>query len=218
VHETERRKYDSPKRRAQAETTRRELASSARRLFAERGYAATTIESIAREAGFAVQTFYSIYGSKRNILFSLLDSMEIDADRTAYVEQIEAAVEDPHRQLQSIIQFNTVLFDRAADIIDTLRSAGTADPDLVWVWQQGEGRRLASERMVVEHWSASGYLKPGLDPEKALAILWSLTGPDTYRLFVTERGWSTTVFQDWLKETLALLLLKEPQDSNPDDV
>lgn len=208
---TERRKYDSPKRKEQADATRRELAASARRLFAERGYAATTIESIARDAGYAVQTFYSVFGSKRNVLFSLLDSMEMDADIASYADQITQAADDPYLQLRLIVEFNIVLFDRASDIIDTLRSAGTADPDLVWVWQQGESRRLAGESSIVEHWNANGYLKPGLDPERAIGILWSLTGPDAYRLFVTERGWSTEDFQEWLYVTLELLLLDDRQ-------
>jgi len=49
-------------------------------LFAEQGYAATTIESIARDAGLAVQTFYATFGSKRSVLFALLDEMEDAAD------------------------------------------------------------------------------------------------------------------------------------------
>ena len=41
------RTYNSPRRREQAATTRREILEAAQRLFEQRGYAATTMAAIA---------------------------------------------------------------------------------------------------------------------------------------------------------------------------
>src|SRR5258706_15698187 len=49
------------------------ILDAAQKLFAERGYAASTIESIASAAGVAVDTVYATFGSKREVLKSLLD-------------------------------------------------------------------------------------------------------------------------------------------------
>ena len=74
------RTYDSSRRRAAAEATRLRIAQCARRLFAKHGYGATSIEVIAREAGVSVPTFYVTYGSKRAVLFALLDAADAQAD------------------------------------------------------------------------------------------------------------------------------------------
>ena len=45
------RSYRSPRREAQAQETRALILASARALFTSRGYAGTTIEAVAAEAG-----------------------------------------------------------------------------------------------------------------------------------------------------------------------
>src|SRR5688572_15422015 len=65
------RPYDSPRRRAQAAATRRDILEAARRLFAERGYAATTMEAVAAEAGVALKTVYVAFETKSGLLRAL---------------------------------------------------------------------------------------------------------------------------------------------------
>src|SRR3954469_18835478 len=63
-----RRRYESPRRREQAAATRRQILEAAERLFAERGYAATTMAAIAGEAGVAVKTVYLAFETKAGLL------------------------------------------------------------------------------------------------------------------------------------------------------
>src|ERR1700716_2269558 len=58
-----------------AELSRTAIAAAARRLFQERGYNQSTMESIASEAGYAVQTVYFHFKSKAAILTRLLDEL-----------------------------------------------------------------------------------------------------------------------------------------------
>jgi len=67
------RRYDSARRKEQARQTRAAILEAAQRLFAERGYASSTIEAIAAEAGVAVDTVYASFGSKRGVLSKLMD-------------------------------------------------------------------------------------------------------------------------------------------------
>lgn len=62
------RKYSSPIRERQANQTRTNILDATQRLFLERGYAKTTVEAIAQEAGVAKQTVYAVFRSKNGIV------------------------------------------------------------------------------------------------------------------------------------------------------
>src|SRR5436190_23776005 len=62
------RVYDSRLRLERAEATRLAIAAAAGRLFAERGYAATSIEEIATAAAVGRATVFSSVGGKPELL------------------------------------------------------------------------------------------------------------------------------------------------------
>src|SRR5258705_9229793 len=62
------RVYDSRLRLVRADATRLAIAAAAGRLFAERGYAATSIEQIAAAAGVGRATVFSSVGGKPELL------------------------------------------------------------------------------------------------------------------------------------------------------
>ena len=62
------RRYESPRRRQQAAATRTQILESARRLFEEQGYAATTMAAIAADAGVALKTVYVAFETKSGVL------------------------------------------------------------------------------------------------------------------------------------------------------
>jgi AcrR family transcriptional regulator len=200
------RPYASPRRRAQALATRRRLAASARRLFAERGYAATTIEAIAQDADLAVQTFYATYGSKRAVLFALLDEMDQTADVPGLLQRLRQAGADWPRQLEALVDFNMRLFGSAIDVLEIVRSAGAADPDIAAVARAGDDRRRAGQAPVVHGWTEAGVLRVGLDATSAADILWGLTSPELFQLFVVRRQWPVARYASWLRDTLQRLL------------
>ena len=59
--------YHSPLRARQAAETRRTIVDAAIKLFGERGWAATTLPLVAAEAGTAVDTIYSAFGTKSGL-------------------------------------------------------------------------------------------------------------------------------------------------------
>lgn len=65
--------------------TREVLLETAERLFAERGFAATSVRDIVRDAGTSAPSLYHFFGSKENLV------VELVADRhTAYCDALEA--------------------------------------------------------------------------------------------------------------------------------
>ena len=67
------RRYDSGRRRAQARETRRAILDAARRLFLDRGYAETTVPSVAAEAGVSVETIYKAFANKVGLIKAVFD-------------------------------------------------------------------------------------------------------------------------------------------------
>src|SRR5947209_17326215 len=71
-------KRESPTKggRGQARTrlARRAVIDTARTLFLERGYAATTVEAISEHSDVPIATVYRLFSSKLGILNALLDT------------------------------------------------------------------------------------------------------------------------------------------------
>ena len=104
------REYDSTRRQAQANETRRHILEAARKLFMERGYAGATAEAIAAEAGVAAQTIYAIFKNKKRILVSLMNVSPATGveDHTPMPErpsvQAVSQERDQRRQLEMFAQ------------------------------------------------------------------------------------------------------------------
>jgi AcrR family transcriptional regulator len=207
AHAGARRPYDSPARRARADATRGRIVDAARRLFAARGYATTTIDAIAKAARVAVPTVYAVFGSKRAVLLALLDRIEADAQVSALADALKRAAGHPDRQLALFVDFEVRLFARGADVIGIARHAGHVDADLALLWRRGEARRRAGVAPLDRDWKRRGALRADLTVRQALDILWALTGADAYHLFVDECAWSLTRYRAWLTATLRTALL-----------
>ena len=201
-----RRLYHSPQRQRRARATRTRITSAARRLFARRGSAATSIEAIAAVAGVAAPTVYATLGSKRAILLALLDTMEQEAGVARLETDLAEAKGDPPRELEVLVDFDCRLFEDNLDVLEILRDARAADPRLMSVWREGGRRRRGGQVRLVRAWSAARLLTPGLRHQEAADILWAFTGPDVYRLLVVESDWRVPRFRRWLRDSLSSLL------------
>lgn len=75
------RSYDNEGRRTQSEETRRRILDAARTLLVTKGYRATTVAQIARDAGVHVDTLYAVVGRKLAILRELIELAISGTDR-----------------------------------------------------------------------------------------------------------------------------------------
>ncbi len=200
------RHYYAPRRLQQAKATRRAIVQAARKLFAQHGYQATTLQAIALEAQVAVPTLYAVFGSKAAILSALVRSAGADEDIRA-LARAAFAEPDPRRQLQLAAHVIRSIHERDADIVDLIWQAGGGDPDLAAVWRQSHRQQLARQGELLGVLAQKGALKPELTIETATEIHWALSSPEVYRLLVRERDWTPQRYEDWLAESAATLLL-----------
>jgi AcrR family transcriptional regulator len=207
-----RRRYDSPRRRAQADATRRDILAAARRLFERQGYAATTMAAIAAEASVALKTVYLAFETKAGVLQAVWNTglRGADDDRPVkeqewYREMLEEA--DPERRLLLNARNSAAGKRRIAAIAEVIREAAPADAEIGALRARIQTEYRANQRAVVEPLAESGRLAPGIGVERAADILWAINHPNTWQLLVGERGWTPEEYERWAGEAARAQLL-----------
>src|SRR4051794_4454653 len=98
------RRYDSTRRREQAEQTRQRVLDAAPRLSAGRGYEGASIAAVAEQAAVSQETIYARFGNKRTLLGELVARAVRGQDPAPVPEQAGpraiAAVTDQREQLR----------------------------------------------------------------------------------------------------------------------
>lgn len=206
------RTYDSSRRREQAQATRREVLACARRLFLERGYAQTTMPSIAQAGGVSKEMLYAAWGSKAGIVGALLRETLRGEEDAAPLEQGEkiAAIRAAGSARAALELYGALLAEvqpQLAPMLRLLRAGAAGDEELALMLARNSTDRLAGMRRFAEHLAERGALAPGLDVEHARDVLWTLNSPELFDLLVTERGWSTERYGSWVAALLASALL-----------
>ena len=207
-----RRRYDSRRRREQAEGTRRAILDAAGRLFRSHGYAATTMAAIAAEAQVALKTVYVAFETKAGVLRALWNLLlRGDADdapvaaRAWYREALEEP--DPERQLRLVARNSRDVKLRIGAVIEVIRAAAPADPEIAALWQRIQTDFQANQRAIVESLEAKGALAPGLDVQHATDILWALNLSNLWQLLVEARGWTPEQYEAWIGDVACARLL-----------
>jgi AcrR family transcriptional regulator len=190
-----------------AAETRREILRAARRLFAERGYASTSLQQIAEESGVAVQTIYSSVGSKAALVLALNDLIDEEAD----VAQLTAGLSgetDPSRLIAKAVHLTRQVNERCGDLIQVLLSAEPAEPDAATAVADGMRRHAQGSSAIAHRLAALGALRAGTTPERAAAALSMMTAPASWRQLTRGAGWTFDDTEAWLALSLAQLLLE----------
>jgi AcrR family transcriptional regulator len=202
------RRYHSPKRQRQADATRRRILAYSARLFAERGYAATTMEAIARAAGISVAALYLHFPGRAAVVGAL--AQEIASAPELDVEQVVREA-DPIEQLRVAARNLRQVNERAWLIADILRGQAGNDPDIAQLWAAWQQGKLEATRRGVAAIAERGGLRPGQSVEMATDVFYALGGTEVYRALVIERGWSPKAYERWLFETGCRELLPQPR-------
>jgi AcrR family transcriptional regulator len=200
------------RRARQAAATRARIVEAAGRLFAERGYGATTIDAVAAEADVAVETVYARFKNKRNLLDAYLDvSIVGDAEPVPLLDRPEVqavrAATDQREQVQLLARVMCGVLERNAPVHAVLRTAVAIDPEIDALAAEDDQRRKATQRAFVEMLSSRGPLRAGLSIGDATDTVSALVNPETYAYLTRRRGWTSGRVGRWLAENLTLLLL-----------
>ena len=197
--------------------TRRRLLAAAKAEFAERGYAAATVIRIADRADVSVQTLYSNWGNKRNLLRAVMVSSVTGDDDVPLVAgqppQVFLAsldpgqAQDPGRLLARLCHQYRLAAERAAVGWQTYRDASGVDPDIAADWQQLNDLRRQAFHTLIARIPAEA-LRPGLTHAAAADTAWVIASPDTYDQLVRHASYSYDQLEQWVRTTVTAALLR----------
>lgn len=200
-----RRPYRSRVRADGAADTQRRIATAARELFADHGFAGTTVARIAHRAGVATPTVYATFGSKGAIVRALLLQMEHDADSIGWARRIQDET-DPNRKLVAFARWTTALFSSSKVAIRAAHGAA-GDPAIIELRDEGDRHRREGLRAVIAALALAHTLPPELGEQRALDRAWILTGVEPYLSATEGCGWSDEDYATWLASLLQQQLI-----------
>lgn len=202
----ESRTYRSARRAQQAADTRREILRAARGLFAERGYAGTSLADVAAEAGVSVPTLYASVGSKAKIALALVEFTNVEVGMAELARALAEVTTGP-ALIAAEVHLNRVLNELGGDVIRALVSAAASEPEVVPSVEEGRDYHRRGQRAVAARLARMGALRPGVDVSEAAAVLTAMTLPEMFAQLTLTEGWSFDRVEEWLTDGLTRLLL-----------
>ena len=201
-----------PTRKQRALATRTRMREAAASLFAERGYAGTTMEAIAKVAEVAVQTVYFTFHTKAELFAETLKAAggepgdPIDVMRRRWVAEM-VTEPDPLRMLVLTVEGGSEIFRRIAPLTDAMMTAARED-EAVAVLVRGifEARRRG-QLAAVESLASKGGLRAGVTVDHAADVLYALNSAPLYQTFTVECAWTVDRYKAWLFDTLVAAFL-----------
>ncbi len=206
VSVTPSRSYRSELREQQAERTRALIAESARARFLEKGWAGTSVRSVAQGAGVSEATVYNVYGSKAGLAGSLIDAAEQSADVRTAIAELEQRSNDVRGQLRAFVDFDRRLYERGGDVLRILGEGRRQHPELGDAYDEGRRRGDTQRRRAFGSWPSAAW-RAGVDADRAVAVYGVLVSLESFTTATADYGWTGDAVADWWHDTLVGLLL-----------
>lgn len=189
-------------RRQKAEATRQRIVEAALAAFLERGYAGTTMDAVATEAGVAVQTVYFVFRTKGDLLQAVYEHVVLGPERLPphLTWWWRAVAEEPDvvPAVRTLVTGSMDLLVRAAPLVWTVLADETAREG----YDYNEGLRRDGYETLIRTLSAKHPLRPDVSPERARDVLLLLTGPQLYAQLARDLGWSRQEIEDWTVDSV----------------
>ena len=148
--------------------TRATILQTARHLFVQQGFTATSIRQLAEEAGIGKATIYHHFANKQAIALALLDQ-ELDVDR-GLLAAIQAEA-DPRRRIETAVHASLAIFQQSMSLIQVVQREVPAgqvrlDAEFRAYWQA----HVALIAAAITQGQAEGIFR-AVDPEQAAQTL-----------------------------------------------
>jgi AcrR family transcriptional regulator len=212
-----RRAYRSELRQRQAEQTRLRVVAAAAGLFAELGYARTTLAKIAAAAGVSTETVQA-HGPKAALMIAAVEyaAFGITGDHNLLdleVGQRFVAYSDRDEAADFLVAEQTAIHQRSAPVTRALFGAAAADPELDGYLAElvaGIGRQV---RRLLEVCRERGWLRDDVPFDELVETAAVISSIETYTRIVHHDGCSLDAYRAWFRRMLDEVVLRpEPSE------
>jgi AcrR family transcriptional regulator len=194
-------------RERQAQLTRDEILAAARRLFAERGYARTSVRDIAEAAGVSAQTVYDSVGSKQTLVARLNDLIDAEAG-IADIARRAAQSSDPMEVAATSARITRSILEHCEDVVHALVTGAAAEPDLQVVLDEGQRRHVEGARIIVGVLQRLDALDGSTGTDAAVDTLAAISDVRFALVLRESYGWSLDRVEEWIADASRALLLR----------
>jgi len=203
------RRYDSERRRQQAQRTRARVVDAAERRFLRDGYAATTIASIAADAAVSADTIYKSFGGKPGLVRAIRDRALLGAGPVPAETRSDELqrTADARTIIEGWGLLATEVAPRVAPILLLMRDAAAVDAEAAGLRDEMDADRLRRMTDNARRLRATGGVRAGLTLTQTTDVLWTYTAPELYELLVLRRGWSLKRFGRFVADAMTAALL-----------
>lgn len=206
------RTYRSELRQRQAEETRRSILAAAAELFADLGYAGTTLAKIAAAAGVSPETVQA-HGPKAALMIASLEyaSFGVEGDQNILdmdIGRAFLAFDTVDEAVTFIIDVQTKVHGRSARLFRSLRNAAAGDPELdryVAELLAGIGRQ---NRRIMEVVRDRGWLRDDVPFKELTEWAALISAVDAYDQMVLRDGFSVAAYKRYFRAALDAMILK----------
>ena len=204
------RSYDTSKRRAAAANSRQRIIEAAADLFAEHGYAATTLAHIAARAGVTTKLVVA-NGPKGSLLMAALERRfgGVEGAGPAEAEADAARIlaePDPIAMVNGWADYVIDFQQSNIGLWRALTAAASVDADARAAYATAAAGRESALRAGIDLLAERGLLRAG-PREQHVATLALLMGFDPYQLMVLDWGWTPERLRSWFIATLMATVL-----------
>ena len=162
------RTYSSTLRADQARQTRRRIVDAAAELFAEHGYAGTTIDAVATAAGVSRKTVFDSVGGKAQLMKLAYDFAIVGDDEPVPLTdrpEIRAMLAEPDyaKRLAMYASLVVGIDRRLSSAWRAFEGAATSDPEAAKLYVAMVQQRRQAMQEAAQMFADAGALRPDLD-------------------------------------------------------
>lgn len=205
---TAKRPYRQRLRAESAAQTRQRIVEAAREALSAQPRRGFSISEIADQAGVVRSTVYTVFGSRQELLRAVVQDM----GERGGAQRMRTAFRDPDA-LQAVtrnIAEGTAMIATEHAVALGITALAMVDADAAVVAAEMDAVRLRGLDRLAGRLGEQGYLRPEIDHDQAVDVLFVLSSWNTYDQLHTGRGLGPAAVAERLT-TMFLLALCRPE-------
>lgn len=205
---TPKRPYRQRLRAESSAMTRQRIIDAARQVLTTQPLRSFNLSEVAELARVVRSTIYTVFGSREGLLRAVAQDM---TERGGW-ERMREAFRDPDAwaAIRRNIEEGTRMVASEHPVVLAISVLAMVDPDAAVVAAEMDEVRLRGLRSLARRLGEQGYLRPELDHEQAVEILWVLTSWNSFDQLYSGRGLDQPAAAQRLV-TMARLTLCRPE-------